>query len=117
MGVIANPVSEKNGKLIGIAAVKGDETIVFLTTAGLMIRTRVDEIPTHGRTAAGVKFLTLPEDVTLATFSLAPAEDEDEPAPEGTTEPAAEGSEEAPAEPAPEANPDGDSAPTDGQDA
>ena len=120
MGVIANPVSEKNGKLIGIAAVKGDETIVFLTTAGLMIRTRVDEIPTHGRTAAGVKFLTLPEDVTLATFSLAPAEDEEEPAPEGA--PASESSEATPAENTEETSaesaPDGETpAPTDGQDA
>ena len=76
-----------------------------------MIRTRVGEIPTHGRTAAGVKFLTLPEDVTLATFSLAPAEEEDEAVPEnaeGAPAPETEGSD-APA--APEAPaPDGQDA-------
>ncbi len=104
MGVIANPRgNDKNGKLIGIAAVKGDETVVFLTTAGLMIRTRVGEVPTHGRTAAGVKFLTLPEGVTLATFTLAPAED-DEPAEENAPAPEGEGA----AAPAGENAPEGD---------
>lgn len=79
MGVTGNPRdNERNGKLIGIATVKGDETLVLLSTAGLMIRTRVAEVPTHGRTAAGVNFVRLGEGVTLATFSLAPADDEDE---------------------------------------
>lgn len=82
MGVTGNPRgSEKNGKLIGIATVKGDETLVLLSTAGLMIRTRVSEVPTHGRTAAGVNFVRLDAGVTLATFTLAPAEEADEEAP------------------------------------
>ena len=101
MGVTGNPRdSEKNGKLIGIAAVKGDETLVFLTTAGFVIRTRVDEIRTMGRTAAGVNFVRLPEGVSLATFSLAPAEPEEYEAPE--TAPDAEADETPPAEPAAE---------------
>lgn len=79
MGVTGNPRgNEKNGKLIGIATVKGDETLVLLSTAGLMIRTRVSEVPTHGRTAAGVNFVRLDAGVTLATFTLAPAEEADE---------------------------------------
>lgn len=82
MGVTGNPRgNEKNGKLIGIATVKGDETLVLLSTAGLMIRTRVSEVPTHGRTAAGVNFVRLDPGVTLATFTLAPAEEAEEEAP------------------------------------
>ncbi len=77
-GVIANPANEKNGALIGIAAVKGDETLVMLTSAGLLIRVPVAEISTLGRTAAGVNFVHLDEGVTLASFSIAPAEDADE---------------------------------------
>ena len=98
-GVIANPRgNERNGRLIGIAAVAGDETLVLLSTAGLLIRTRVSEIPTLGRTAAGVNFIHLAEGVTLASFSLAPAEEDEpgEPAPEGGEAPAG-------AEPAPQA--------------
>ena len=101
MGVIGNPrESEKNGKLVGIAAVKGDETLVLLATNGLLIRTRVSEVRTMGRTAAGVNFVRLQEGASLATFSLAPAE---EPEPETPTEapaadpPATEAPGEAPA--------------------
>lgn len=89
MGVIGNPRdSEKNGKLVGIATVKGDETLVLLSTAGLLMRTRVSEVRTMGRSAAGVNFVRLQEGVTLATFSLAPAEEEDAetPAPEAVVE-------------------------------
>ncbi len=78
MGVTGNPRdSEKNGKLIGIATVKGDETLVLLTTAGMMIRTRVSEVRTMGRTAAGVNFIRLDAGTALATFSIAPAEEEE----------------------------------------
>ncbi len=76
MGVTGIPRdNEKNGKLVGIASVRGDETLVLLSTAGLMIRTRVSEVRTMGRTAAGVNFVKLQPGVTLATFSIAPAED------------------------------------------
>ncbi|MEG1480320.1 MAG: DNA gyrase subunit A [Kiritimatiellia bacterium] len=78
MGVIGIPrENEKNGKLVGIAAVKGDETLVLLSTAGLMMRTRVCEVRSMGRTAAGVNFVKLQEGVTLATFTVAPAEEEE----------------------------------------
>ncbi len=96
MGVTGNPRdNEKNGKLIGIASVKGDETLVMLTTAGLMIRTRVSEVRTMGRTAAGVNFIRLDAGTTLATFSLAPAEEEEETPVEGeaTAEPVTESAE------------------------
>lgn len=97
MGVIGNPrESEKNGKLVGIATVKGDETLVLLATNGLLIRTRVSEVRTMGRTAAGVNFVRLQEGASLATFSLAPAEETEE-------APAPAAPEVAPAEPAPEA--------------
>ena len=78
MGVTGIPRdNEKNGKLVGIASVRGDETLVLLSTAGLMIRTRVSEVRTMGRTAAGVNFVKLQPGVTLATFSIAPAEDDE----------------------------------------
>lgn len=97
MGVIGNPrESEKNGKLVGIATVKGDETLVLLATNGLLIRTRVSEVRTIGRTAAGVNFVRLQEGAALATFSLAPAEETEE-------APAPAAPEAAPVEPAPEA--------------
>jgi DNA gyrase subunit A len=107
-GVIGNPIgNEKNGKLIGIATVKGDETMVLLTSSGIMMRTSVGEVRTMGRGAAGVNFIKLKGDATLASFSLAPADAEDETpatAVDGEGTPVAEGVTEAPtAEVAPEA--------------
>ena len=105
MGVIGNPrESEKNGKLVGIATVKGDETLVLLATNGLLIRTRVSEVRTMGRTAAGVNFVRLQEGASLATFSLAPAEETEEaPSAEGGEAPAPAETESAPTEPTSEA--------------
>lgn len=105
MGVIGNPrESEKNGKLVGIATVKGDETLVLLATNGLLIRTRVSEVRTMGRTAAGVNFVRLQEGALLATFSLAPAEETVEASSgEGCEAPAPAETESAPTEPTSEA--------------
>lgn len=105
MGVIGNPrESEKNGKLVGIATVKGDETLVLLATNGLLIRTRVSEVRTMGRTAAGVNFVRLQEGASLATFSLAPAEETEEaPSAESGEAPAPAETESAPTEPTSEA--------------
>ena len=96
-GVIGNPIgNEKNGKLIGIATVKGDETMVLLTTTGIMMRTNVSEVRTMGRSAAGVNFIKLKGDATIANFSLAPADAEEETtAPAETTEAPAEATVEA----------------------
>lgn len=78
-GVIGMPRdNERNGKLIGIATVRGDETLVLLSTAGLLVRTRVAEVSVLGRTAAGVNFIRLQEGVTMASFSIAPAEEDAE---------------------------------------
>ena len=99
-GVIGNPIgNEKNGKLIGIATVKGDETMVLLTTTGIMMRTNVSEVRTMGRSAAGVNFIKLKGDATIANFSLAPADAEEETtAPAEATEAPAEATAEAPVE-------------------
>ena len=99
-GVIGNPIgNEKNGKLIGIATVKGDETMVLLTTTGIMMRTNVSEVRTMGRSAAGVNFIKLKGDATIANFSLAPADAEEETTvPAETTEVPAEATVETPVE-------------------
>lgn len=99
-GVIGNPIgNEKNGKLIGIATVKGDETMVLLTTTGIMMRTNVSEVRTMGRSAAGVNFIKLKGDATIANFSLAPADAEEETTvPAETTEAPTEATVEAPVE-------------------
>lgn len=113
-GVIGNPIgNEKNGKLIGIATVKGDETMVLLTSTGIMMRTNVSDVRTMGRSAAGVNFIKLKGDATLASFSLAPADPEEAPeADEATATDATEAT--APvAEPAADVAPEATDSPAD----
>lgn len=83
-GVIGNP--SHGEPLIGVAAVKGDETMILLADNGMTIRTSVNQVRVMGRTAVGVNFMSLPSDVTLVGFSLAPAvveENDDEETAEG----------------------------------
>jgi DNA gyrase subunit A len=93
--------------------VKGDETMVLLTSTGIMMRTNVSDVRTMGRSAAGVNFIKLKGDATLASFSLAPADPEEAPeADEATATDATEAT--APvAEPAADVAPEATDSPAD----
>jgi DNA gyrase subunit A len=107
MGVVGNPShNERNGDLIGVAAVKGDETMILLAKDGMTVRIPVDQVRVMGRTAAGVNFMNLADGETLASFSLAPKTIDapaTEPTVEGVEAPAAEMATDAPVVEAPTA--------------
>jgi DNA gyrase subunit A len=85
MGVLGNPSdNERNGDLIGVATVKGDETMILLAKDGMTVRIPVDQVRVMGRTAAGVNFMNLADGETLASFSLAPKTMDEEPVAEAT---------------------------------
>ena len=54
MGVTCHNITEKTGKLTGIATVSEDEDLMLITDGGTIIRIRVADIPTYSRTAGGV---------------------------------------------------------------
>ena len=54
LGVTCHNISEKTGKLCGIATVSEDEDLMLITDGGTIIRIRVADIPTYSRTAGGV---------------------------------------------------------------
>lgn len=105
MGVVGNPShNERNGDLIGVAAVKGDETMILLAKDGMTVRIPVDQVRVMGRTAAGVNFMNLADGETLASFSLAPKTIDapvTEPTVEGVEAPAVEMATDAPVVEAP----------------
>ncbi len=78
MGVIAQKVTEKTGKLCGVAVVKPDWDILMITNDGTIIRTPSDGVPLYGRTAAGVIVMKLSEGAKLVNFALAEKEEEKE---------------------------------------
>ena len=90
MGVTCHKLSEKTGRLVGIATVSEDEDIMLITHGGTIIRVRAADISTYSRTASGVTVMRTRED-TVVSFTVVPKQEEaDEPADESATEPTAE---------------------------
>ena len=78
-GVTCYNITEKSGKLTGVAAVSDDEDLIMITDSGTIIRTPVEGIPTRSRSAGGVIVMRLGEDQKLVNFTkVAKAEEKDE---------------------------------------
>ena len=80
MGVMCHNVTERTGRVAGIAAVEENDDIMIITSSGTIIRTAVDSIPVYGRSAAGVIVMRVSDGQTCAGFTTVPkAEDEESP--------------------------------------
>jgi len=64
-GMIAISTSERNGKVVAATLVRADDEIMLITTAGVLIRTRVSEIREMGRATQGVTLISLDDGTTL----------------------------------------------------
>ncbi len=74
--------SERNGLVVGVAAVRDGDDIVLITTQGMVNRTHVDEIRVVGRNTQGVRVMNLNEGDRIASLAKVAKEDVDEAAPE-----------------------------------
>ena len=77
-GLICHGISEKTGELAGIRLVKATDEIMLITDGGIIIRTRVNEIPVYGRSASGVIVMRLEEGASVARFASVDPETEAE---------------------------------------
>ncbi|MBE6007734.1 MAG: DNA gyrase subunit A [Lachnospiraceae bacterium] len=68
-GVKIQNVTEKTGKLIGISIVKGKEELMLITSEGIIIRIRTNEISNIGRVSQGVKLMNLTEGVNVVSIA------------------------------------------------
>jgi DNA gyrase subunit A len=89
MGVTCHKLSEKTGKLVGIATVSEDEDIMLITHGGTIIRVRAADISTYSRTASGVTVMRTRDD-TVVSFTVVPAAETDETEAAETEAPATE---------------------------
>lgn len=81
LGVYTYKITEKTGKLIGMAAVNDDNDIITITSEGVLIRMHADEISTFGRQTQGVRIMRLADDVNVVSMALTSREeDAEEPA-------------------------------------
>ncbi|MBP5217265.1 MAG: hypothetical protein J6038_05485, partial [Bacilli bacterium] len=74
-GVMTLKVTPKNGKLVALRAVNGDEDLMVITSAGIMLRTPLIEVKIAGRNTQGVKIINLEDRQKVASLSIVPHED------------------------------------------
>ena len=77
-GLICHGVSNKTGALAGLKLVRESEEVMLITDGGIIIRTRISEIPVYGRSASGVIVMRLEEGSTVARFAVVDPETESE---------------------------------------
>ena len=68
-GVKCYKITEKTGDVVGVKAVTDDHEIMMITTGGIIIQLRMDDISTLGRITSGVKMINLDEGVSVAKIA------------------------------------------------
>ncbi|MDO4231668.1 MAG: DNA gyrase subunit A, partial [Lautropia sp.] len=115
-GMIAIQTSERNGKMVAAILVAETDEIMLITTGGVLVRTRVDEIREMGRATQGVTLIGVEDGDTLSQVQrVVGGESAEELAAEGEEVDGADGTEAAdgadPAEGAADGAGDADAAP------
>lgn len=77
-GVKALNMTEKNGKLVALTTVRGDEDLIVITDKGMIIRTHLDQILTIGRDTQGVRLIMLNEGQSVANIAIVPRSDDED---------------------------------------
>ena len=68
-GVKCYKITDKTGDVVGVKAVNDDHEIMMITTGGIIIQLRMEDISTLGRITSGVKMMNLSEDVLVAKIA------------------------------------------------
>lgn len=114
-GMIAIQSSERNGRMVAAILVEEGDEIMLITTGGVLVRTRVDEIREMGRATQGVTLIGVEEGDTLSRVQRVVGSDSPEvlaavgESAEGEANEASDGSEAA------EDSPSGDDAAAEGE--
>ena len=77
-GVIAIQTSERNGKVVGAVLVDEEDEIMLITSAGVLVRTEVEQIREMGRATQGVTLINCDEDDFLTGIKRVVESDLDE---------------------------------------
>ncbi len=68
-GVKCYKITEKTGDVVGVKAVNDSHEIMMITTGGIIIQLRMEDISTLGRITSGVKMIHLDEGVSVAKIA------------------------------------------------
>ena len=68
-GVKCYKITEKTGDVVGVKAVNDDNEIMMITTEGIIIQLRMDDISTLKRITSGVKMINLEKGIRVAQIA------------------------------------------------
>ena len=74
-GMLNYKISDKKGYVCGIKVVDDDDDIIMISSDGVVIRIRANDIRLMGRYATGVRLMKLKEDTHVVTFTRAEHDD------------------------------------------
>ncbi|MCS4485827.1 DNA gyrase subunit A [Staphylococcus americanisciuri] len=77
MGVKTANITERNGKLVCITTVEGDEDVMVVTDHGVIIRMEVEDISVNGRNTQGVRLIRLDDNQFVSTVAKVKQEPDD----------------------------------------
>ncbi|MBI4153321.1 DNA gyrase subunit A [Candidatus Woesearchaeota archaeon] len=77
-GVTNIHLTEKNGKVVGVKAVAGEDEVMFISRKGIAIRTPVNGISVIGRATQGVRVMKLEEGDELVAVETIVSESDEE---------------------------------------
>ena len=77
-GIKTANVTAKNGALVGLTTVEGDEDIMLVTDKGIIIRFGIETVSQTGRSTMGVRLIKLDDNSQVATMAKVAKEDSDD---------------------------------------
>lgn len=77
-GVKTINITEKNGALVSLRAVNGDEDCMIMTDDGIVIRISLESVSVYGRTTQGVKLISPAEGSKVSTVAIVEKAEENE---------------------------------------
>ncbi len=75
-GVLTMKVADKNGSLVAIKTVKGDENIIIITDHGTTIKTSLTQVSQLSRNTIGVRIIKLRDNESISSCSIEPSDSE-----------------------------------------
>ncbi|MEG2792540.1 MAG: DNA gyrase subunit A [Bacilli bacterium] len=75
-GVYTIKATEKNGQIVDMKVVKGEEDLVVITKGGILIRVNLGQIKICGRNTMGVKIINIKEKEAVSSIAIVPHQEE-----------------------------------------
>ena len=78
MGLKNCPITEKTGKVAGIALVSPEDHLLLMSSDGVVIRMNADDVNVYSRAAQGVRVMRIPEGARIIGLTVAAPEQEED---------------------------------------